>query len=78
MKKYFKIILNKDKNGAYFKDFILMRLTPNIVEEIYLHFEKKALEENLCYDAQGKYREIRDYFKQAYDEWTAKRGLNNA
>ncbi len=61
MKKYFKIILNKDKNGAYFKDFILMRLTPNIVEEIYLHFEKKALEENLCYELKeniGKYEII--------------------
>lgn len=69
----FKIVLNKDKSGSYYNDKIIMTLNPEIVEKIYVHFEDKALKENLCYDTQGEYRKIRDLFKAAYDEWYKKR-----
>jgi len=69
----FVIVLEGDYEGCLYEDKIIVALTPHLVGRLEVVFEKKALEEREDYLLQGIYREICDFFSEAYRRWQEER-----
>jgi len=64
---------NKDREGCYFKDRIVVAVSPDVAEEIAYQYEELALGERSSYLRQGVYRRICDGFREILDVWRDKR-----
>jgi len=65
--------LSPEELGCYYKDKIIISISPFIVEEIYLRYQKLALNETQNYHAQGLYRSIADTMESIFKSWREKR-----
>jgi len=74
--KYIEVLdvkLSPEGVGCYYKDKIIISISPSIVEEIYLRYKQLALSESVNYHAQGKYRSIADAMEVIFKKWQEKR-----
>jgi len=65
--------LSPEDVGCYYKDKIIISISPFIVEEIYPRYRKLALNETQNYHAQGLYRSIADTMEIIFKKWQEKR-----
>jgi len=71
--EFVKVELRPEVEGCYFKDKIVISLTPAVVEHIATQYKELALRESDCYLRQGTYREICDGFKVILEKWKSSR-----
>lgn len=71
--KFVEAKLHPEVEGCYYKDRIIVSLTPAVVEHITTQYRELALRESDCYLRQGTYREICDGFKEILREWKSSR-----
>ena len=64
---------NKDREGCYFNDKVVVAISPDVAEEIVNQYEELALRERSSYLRQGVYRKICDGFREILDVWRDKR-----
>jgi len=67
------IKLSSEYRGCYCDDRIIISISPFIVEEIYLRYQKLALDETRSYHTQGFYRSIADAMETVFSKWQEKR-----
>jgi len=68
--EFVKVELRPEVEGCYFKDKIVVSLTPAVVEHIATQYKELALRESDCYCT---YREICDGFKVILEKWKSSR-----
>lgn len=65
--------LSPEELGCYYKDKIIISISPFIVEEIYLRYKQLALNESRDYHTQGLFRSITDAMETTLRNWQEKR-----
>jgi len=71
--KVLDVKLSPEELGCYYKDKIIVSVSPFVVEKIYLHYRKLALNETRNYHTQGLYRSIADTMESIFKSWQEKR-----
>jgi len=66
--EFIKAELCPEVEGCYFKDRIIVSLTPDVAEHIATQYKELALRENDCYLRQGTYGEVCDGFEEVLEK----------
>jgi len=72
MTRKIEIIRLGDNYGCCFDDRISIEFSPNEISDIESVFEERALSEK-SYCQQGREREMKDLFREAYVKWETAR-----